>query len=101
MGTATISKKVVETTLNSPDFQLIMREMMADWLKNNPAAMRDALLSALRETGYEAKPVAPKVDYGSEAFAKKHAIKWEAIQELQKIFKDTPPTEEWIEALKK
>jgi hypothetical protein len=101
MGTATKSKKTLETALNSPDFQLIMRDMMVDWLKNNPADVRDVLFNALREAGYEAKPIAEKVDYGSEAFLKKHAIKWEAIQELQELFKDTPPAEEWIAELKK
>jgi galactitol-specific phosphotransferase system IIB component len=100
MGTATMSKKKVEKALDSSDFKQIMRDTLADWLKNNPAAMQEALLSALRETGYEVKPIAENVDYGSEAFAKKHAVKWEVIEQLQELFKDEPPAEEILRIMR-
>jgi hypothetical protein len=100
MGTASISKKTkqkaVENALISPDIQVAVRDMMIDWMKNNPAEMRDTLLSVMKEAGYEVKPINQKVDYRSEEFAKKHAVKWEHIQQLQELFKDEPPAEEWI-----
>lgn len=100
MGTATISKKKVEAALNSPDFQLIMREIMMNWLKNNPADVREAMLYALREESYDAKPIFEKVDYRSEAFLKKHAVKWEHIQQLQELFKDEPSAQEILRAMR-
>lgn len=99
MGTATISKKTVETTMNSPDFQLIMRDMMVDWLKNNPADVRDVLFSALREAGYEAKPIRGKEDYWAQVAANKPPTK-EVIQDLQELFKDEPPAEEILRIMR-
>jgi hypothetical protein len=105
MGTASTSKKTkqkaVENVLASPEIQIVVRDMMLDWMKNNPAAMRDTLLSVMKEAGYEVKLINQKIDYQSEEFAKKHAVKWEHIQQLQELFRDTPPAEEWIKQLKK
>jgi hypothetical protein len=104
MGTASISKKTkqkaVENALISPDIQVAVRDMMIDWMKNNPAAMRDTLLNAFKEAGYEVKPINQKVDYRSEEFAKKHAVKWEHIQQLQELFKDEPPAEEILRIMR-
>jgi hypothetical protein len=100
MGTTASSKKTrqkaVENALVSPEIQVAVRDMMLDWMKNNPAAMRETLLSVMKEAGYEVKPINQQVDYRSEEFAKKHAVKWEHIQQLQELCKDTPPAEEWI-----
>lgn len=104
MGTATIGKKAkgkaLENALLSPDIQVAVRDIMMDWIKNNPDTLRDALLNALKEAGYEAKPIAPKVDYRSEEFAKKYAIKWEHIEKLQELFKDEPPAEEILRIMR-
>jgi hypothetical protein len=104
MGTASSSKKTrqkaVENVLASPEIQIAVRDMMLDWMKNNPAEMRDTLLSVMKEAGYEVKPINQQVDYRSEEFAKKHAIKWEHIQQLQELFKDEPPAEEILRIMR-
>lgn len=104
MGTTSSSKKTrqkaVENALLSPDIQVAVRDMMLDWMKNNPAAMRDTLLSVMQEAGYEVKPINQSVDYRSEEFAKKHAVKWEHIQQLQELFKDEPPAEEILRIMR-